>query len=85
MELLLHNTEVFPQLKEMGVSGASRDLSGMSGSGLWVADVDRIFLAGILTGPASGKIADPEIRFTPVWVLRTLLEEVTAPNVGGQV
>lgn len=74
-ELLVHNIEAFPQLKDMRISGGSRDLSGMSGSGLWVADKHGIILAGILTGPVSGEKGDPEIRFTPVWVLRAILEK----------
>jgi hypothetical protein len=72
-ELLFHNVDVFPQLQDMKVSGGSRDLRGMSGSGLWIRDNHGVILAGILKGPASGEIADPEIRFTPIWVLRAIL------------
>lgn len=75
-ELLSRNDQVLPHLRGIRISGGSRDLSGMSGSGLWLLDENSIHLAGILTGPASGEIADPELRFTPVWVLCDLLQQV---------
>jgi hypothetical protein len=70
------NVEDFPNLKGIKVTGGSRDLSGMSGSGLWILGEDGTLLAGILTGPASGEIADPDIHHTPVWVLRELLQKL---------
>ena len=70
-QIHLVDHSLFPQLSNTQISGDSRDLSGMSGSGLWVAGEGHTYsLAGILKGPASGRIGDPEIRFTPVWTLR---------------
>jgi hypothetical protein len=49
--------------------GASRNLKGMSGSGLWIpVDGGGIAFAGILKGPKT-EIGDPDIVFTPVWTI----------------
>ena len=49
--------------------GASRNLKGMSGSGLWIpVNGGEVALAGILRGPKT-EIGDPEILFTPVWTI----------------
>lgn len=63
------NVEAFPQLAKLKVEGASRNLKGTSGSGLWVPTPGGVVLAGLLKGPASGKIGDPDIAFTPIWVI----------------
>ena len=75
---LYRNVELFPQLEDLQISGGSRDLSGMSGSGLWIRN-DRehgVILAGIWKGPASGRVGDPQLRFIPVWLLRGLLNDL---------
>lgn len=59
----------------MRISGGSRDLQGMSGSGLWLRDDHGVVLAGILKG-ALGYVGDPELRFTPVWMLRAVLNDL---------
>lgn len=47
--------------------GKSRNLKGMSGSGLWIAREDGgVSFAGILCRPGTEK-GDPDIVFTPVW------------------
>lgn len=49
--------------------GASRNLKGMSGSGLWVqAEDGGVILAGILKGPKT-EVGDPDIVFTPIWTI----------------
>jgi len=49
--------------------GASRNLKGMSGSGLWIpVNGGGVALAGILKGPKTD-IGDPDIVFTPVWTI----------------
>jgi len=58
---------VFPQLKPIGPTGGPRDLSGMSGSGLWIKTDDGIRLTGILLGPTPGETNQHLIRFTPIW------------------
>jgi hypothetical protein len=76
-QVQLVNDALFPQLADTTISGGSRDLSGMSGSGLWIAgEVLTYSLAGILKGPASGNIGDPEVRFIPAWTLRAILDEM---------
>lgn len=70
---LFRNTADFPQLKAVRISGGSRDLSGTSGSGLWVVVENQVCLVGILKG-AEEKVGDPRIRFIPVWQLRGMLE-----------
>jgi hypothetical protein len=78
---LYHNVELFPQLEDMQISGASRDLSGMSGSGLWIRNDHGVVLAGILKGTASGRVGDPELRFMPVWLLPALLNDLLKESV----
>jgi hypothetical protein len=74
--MLFKDDAGFPELADVQINGKSRDLSGTSGSGLWIVRKDRIHLAGILRGPASGMVGDPDIRFTPVWLLREFLKAV---------
>lgn len=53
--------------------GASRNLKGMSGSGLWVpVKGGGVALAGILKGPKT-YIGDPLIVFTPIWTIASRL------------
>lgn len=70
------NTKDFPQLADVKVTGGSRDLSGTSGSALWVCQEGKFCLAGTLLRPASGVAGDPKIEFAPVWVLRDWLSQV---------
>jgi hypothetical protein len=73
---MLRNVKEFPDLADVTISGGSRDLKGTSGSGLWIVGDGHCRLAGILKGPASGLPGDPKIRFTPVWALRKLFEDL---------
>lgn len=68
-EIVSRNVEAYPQLAKLTAKGASRNLKGTSGSGLWVPTPDGVVLAGLLRGPASGQIGDPDIVFTPIWVI----------------
>jgi len=70
------NDKDFPHLKDLKPTGGTRDLGGMSGSGLWVIGGDRFHLAGILLGPAEENQPETQhlIRFTPVWRLIGWLE-----------
>ena len=70
------NTRGFPQLKDVKVAGGSRDLSGTSGSALWVYEKGKLCLAGTLRQPEDGIMANPRIEFTPVWVIRDWLASV---------
>ncbi len=63
--------------------GSSRNLKGMSGSGLWIpTKTGNVIFAGILRGPASGVVGDPDIAFTPVWDVVRLINLMwpTKPN-----
>lgn len=68
-KLLERNEKDFPHLKDVEPTGGTRDLSGMSGSGLWVVCEDGFRLLGILLGAAKDNQPDIEhrIRFTPIW------------------
>jgi hypothetical protein len=67
--IVTRNVEAYPQLAKLKAEGASRNLKGTSGSGLWVPTPGGVVLAGLLRGPASGQIGDPDIAFTPIWVI----------------
>jgi hypothetical protein len=56
----------------------ARDLSGMSGSGLWVYATNRFHLAGILIGRVKGSDTTSAhlIEFSPIWKVRELLISV---------
>ena len=73
---MLRNVKEFPDLADVTISGGSRNLKGTSGAGLWIVGDGHCRLAGILKGPASGLPGDPKIRFTAVWVLRKLFEDL---------
>lgn len=70
------NVKDFPHLRDFTPTGGARDLSGMSGSGLWVFCTGGFALAGVLLGPEKNN--DPKsqhlIRFTPIWKLVQWLE-----------
>lgn len=68
------NTE-FEVLKTIMPTGGARDLSGCSGSGLWVLCGGEPVLAGILLGPEPSQHDQHLIRFTPVWSLMTLIDQ----------
>lgn len=87
-ENILHarNTKDFPQLKHLEVRGASRDLSGTSGSGLWLLGANGPILVGILKRPLDGVCADPHIEFIPIWkVLKFLQDNDPLPTDLGNV
>jgi hypothetical protein len=67
--IIARNVEAYPQLAKLKAEGASRNLKGTSGSGLWVPTPSGVVLAGLLRGPASGQVGDPDILFTPIWVI----------------
>lgn len=67
--VIARNIEAYPQLAKLKAEGASRNLQGTSGSGLWIPTPDGVVLAGLLRRPASGQIGDPDIAFTPIWVI----------------
>lgn len=72
------NAEVFPHLRDFTPNGGTRNLSGMSGSGLWVICDGRFKLLGVLLGldlrndPATQHL----IRFTPIWQVTAWLESL---------
>ena len=78
MELSELNDKDFPYLKDLEPTGGTRNLSGMSGSGLWVICNGGFVLLGILLGPTEDNRAKIEhrIRFTPVWKLIKWLEQL---------
>lgn len=67
--IVARNVEAFPQVAKLKAEGASRNLKGTSGSGLWVPTPGGVVLAGLLRGPANGQVGDPDILFTPIWVI----------------
>ena len=72
---LFKNVADFEQLSGVTATGASRDLSGTSGSGLWVWLDGKWVLAGVLLGPRRTP-GDPEIRFRPIWKVREWLSSL---------
>lgn len=77
-DLIELNTRGLPQLDNFAPSGGTRDLSGMSGSGLWVYHKEHFHLAGVMRGPAveNRELDMHAIAFTPIWVLKEWLGEV---------
>ena len=75
-EQIINNTDKFSQLKDMKLTGGGRDLSGTSGSGLWIHNGENFLLIGILLGPEPSKKDEQLIRFTPVWKLRDFLNSI---------
>jgi hypothetical protein len=68
-EVVVWNEAERQKANKIKPKGASRDLKGMSGSGLWVPDgKDGVILAGILKG-AKKDAGDPNIVFTPIWTI----------------
>lgn len=76
------NTAAFPQLNGFEPNRGTRNLSGMSGSGLWVISSESFAFLGTLIGEAQGnnRISEHRIRFTPVWKLREWLASVIHPR-----
>lgn len=70
------NVEHFPQLEGLYPTGGSRDISGASGSGLWIQFGDEILLIGILLGPKEASSGKHLIRFTPIWIIQDLVREL---------
>jgi hypothetical protein len=78
-EIIEVNCKDFPQLEGIIATGGQRDLSGCSGSGLWVKGLDGIIiLAGILLGRKPGTSDQHIIRFVPVWKVLELLRDYHA-------
>ena len=60
--------------KKINTSGGSRDLKGMSGSGLWIPQANGPpSFAGILSHPKTEE-GDPDIEFTPAWGVLRFIE-----------
>lgn len=80
-ELVEINLKDFPELTDFKANGGTRDLSGMSGSGLWVICEKRFILLGILLGPTADNKPESEhrIRFTPIWKVIEWLETLELP------
>jgi len=76
---IFKNVADFEQLSGVSATGASRDLSGTSGSGLWVWLDKKWVLAGVLVGPRTA-VGDPEIRFRPIWKAREWLSSLGSPS-----
>ena len=70
------NTNSFPHLKGLCPTGGYRDISGTSGSGLWIQLNNEILLAGILLGRRKAPSSKHLIGFTPVWIIRDLIEQI---------
>lgn len=77
------NLKDCPEFKDFQPNGGTRDLSGMSGSGLWVICEKRFVLLGILLGvTADNKPASEHlIRFTPIWKVIAWLDALGLPNL----
>jgi len=75
-EILLR-TQKLPRLANVVATGGRRDLSGISGSGLWMLRQARPVLVGIVLGPNEGEPDQHLIRATPAWVLREWINELS--------
>jgi len=75
-EQIVNNSDKFSQLKDVKLTGGGRDLSGTSGSGLWIHNGENFILIGILLGPEPSKKYEQLIRFTPIWKLRDFLNSI---------
>ena len=76
-EFVYNNSDLFPQLRNMKPTGGTRELQGISGSGLWMFDDDeRVILVGIVLRRDSGALDEHRIRATPVWALRDWLKKL---------
>jgi hypothetical protein len=78
-ELIDVAADAIPRLSDFTPTGGTRDLSGMSGSGLWAYSGGTEFkLIGILRGPDPAN--DPRtqhlIRFTPIWKVLEFLDRI---------
>lgn len=67
--------EVKKRIPDFELSGGVRDISGCSGSGLWVHTKEGVRLLGILLGRKEGRSDEHLIRFTPVWKLIEFVED----------
>lgn len=76
-EVLFKNVKDFPQIAPHVPSGGARDLSGISGSGLWMMTQGRPVLVGIVLGRSHGTADQHLIRVTPIWVLRDWMNSLS--------
>lgn len=74
---LLEGKPLIARIKNIVPTGGYRDISGCSGSGLWIMKTEPI-LAGILCRPRVANSDKHLIEFTPVWHLLKLLDEILA-------
>jgi hypothetical protein len=68
---------VISRIKNIVPTGGYRDISGCSGSGLWIMTTEPI-LVGILCRPRAADSDKHLIEFTPVWHLLKLADEILA-------
>lgn len=64
------------RFKDEAATGGSRPLHGISGSGLWMLLDKSVCLAGVVLGSKGNAPTKHLIRTTPVWALRSWLEDV---------
>ncbi len=76
-DVLFRNDKVFPQIAQHVPTGGKRDLSGISGSGLWMMDKTGPVLVGIVLGSRPGSSEQHLIRAAPVWVLREWMSSLS--------
>jgi hypothetical protein len=81
-EMIEINLKDCPELKDFKANGGTRNLSGMSGSGLWVICEERFVLLGILLGATADNKPESEhrIRFTPIWKVIAWLKSLDLPS-----
>ncbi len=77
-DVLELNTSAYPDLAKVTPTGGARDLSGISGSGLWVKCAAGPTLIGIVLGRLDGRKDEHLIRATPIWVVRDWLEQLSS-------
>lgn len=86
-ELIECDTKSFPQLAELQLTGGTRHLGGMSGSGLWVYNGSRFELLGMLLGLDDKN--DPKhehrIKFLPIWKIKAWLQKILGGNMGSSI
>lgn len=75
-DIFFLNTQSFEHLNGTAATGGRRDLSGISGSGLWMLDAGSAVLVGIVLGANPGSADEHLLRVAPVWVLRNWVKRL---------
>ena len=73
---------VIQRIKNIAPTGGYRDISGCSGSGLWIMTTEPI-LAGILCRARTAPSDQHLIEFTPVWHVLKLVDAILANRLAG--